>query len=271
MGLKIEKWQVDAKKKWQWQDYPTQSNDDVPDGKKERQKWAQELSSQLNVWQEKLHAEGKRKVLVILQGMDTSGKDGTVRSVFQNVDPLGVRVEAFKAPTSTELARDYLWRVHQVVPKQGEMVFFNRSHYEDVLVTRVKGWIDDAEQARRIKHINEFERMLHETGTHIIKIFLNISSQTQQERLQKRLDNPDKNWKFTLSDVEDRLFWDGFQAQYAKVLSKTSTKHAPWYVIPADSKSTRDVLVLQVLLAHFEAINPQFPSVDKTDWPEVIV
>lgn len=270
MILDVQQLKVNARKKWRWENYPTKLQEGLPPTKKERQALARELSSQLNEWQEKLHAEGQRKVLVVLQGMDTSGKDGTIRSVFQNVDPLGVRVEAFKSPTSTELARDYLWRVHHVVPKSGEMVIFNRSHYEDVLVTRVKGWIDAEEETQRIRHINEFERMLSETGTEIIKIFLNISKETQRERLQQRLDVPEKNWKFAMSDIEDRHLWSAFQNQYAHILSKTATLHAPWYVIPADSKSGRDVMVLQILLAHLQAMNPQFPQVDRALWPQTI-
>lgn len=271
MSLDIQKLRVVGNQKWSWSQYPTQANvNDLPPSKKERLALVQTLSSQLGDWQENLYAEGQRKVLVILQGMDTSGKDGTIRSVFQNVDPLGVRVEAFKAPSSTELTRDYLWRVHHVVPKQGELVIFNRSHYEDVLVTRVKNFISQEQTKQRIAHINDFERMLSDTGTEIIKIFLNISKDTQRERLQKRLDSPEKNWKFAWSDIEDRQLWEAFQDQYAHVMSKTATEYAPWYVVPADSKSSRDVVVLQIILAHLAKMNPQPPQVDTTDWPKVI-
>lgn len=270
MALDIQRFLIDADKKWQWKNHPSKISKDLPKTKIERNQLAAELSSQLDVWQDRLYAEGKRKLLVILQGMDTSGKDGTIRNVFQNVDPLGVRVEAFKAPTETELARDYLWRVHQVVPKNGEMAIFNRSHYEDVLVTRVKDWIDADTEAQRLEHIIAFETMLAQTGTEIVKIFLNISKQEQRERLQQRLDEPGKNWKFNLGDLEDRQLWDKFQSQYARVLRKTSTKLAPWYVVPADSKSARNIIVLQILLHHLQKMNPQYPKVDSSAWPKVI-
>ena len=270
MAFDIKRFLVDGDKKWQWKDYPCKYSKDIPKAKEDRNKLAAELSTELDVLQDRLYGEGKRKLLVILQGMDTSGKDGTIRHVFQNVDPLGVRVEAFKAPSEAELARDYLWRVHQVVPKNGEIAIFNRSHYEDVLVTRVKEWIDADTEARRIDHINGFETMLSDTGTEVVKIFLNISKEEQRERLQQRIDDPSKNWKFNLGDLEDRQLWDKFQSQYARVMRKTSSKAAPWYVVPADSKSTRNIIVLQILLHHLRDMNPQYPSVDTSEWPKQI-
>lgn len=270
MAFDVKRFLVDADKKWQWKDFPTKFNKDLPKSKTERNELTAELSSQLDVWQDKLYAEGKRKLLVVLQGMDTSGKDGTIRHVFQNVDPLGVRVEAFKAPSEEELARDYLWRIHKVVPKAGEIAIFNRSQYEDVLVTRVKEWIDADTESQRLAHINAFEHMLSETGTEIVKIFLNISKDEQRARLQKRLDEPEKNWKFNPGDLEDRTLWDKFQSQYARVLGKTSTVHAPWYVVPADSKSTRNIIVSHILLHHLERMNPAYPQVDTSAWPKTI-
>ena len=270
MYTDIQSLVVDGKRAWQWKNHPTKISKNLPKTKQKRADLVQELSRALNLWQEKLYAENKRKILLVLQGMDTSGKDGTIRSVFESVNPLGVRVQAFAAPSQLELSRDYLWRVHQVVPKKGELVVFNRSHYEDVLVTKVKGWITDEEEQQRLQHINDFEKMLTETGTHIIKIFLNISKEEQRVRLQKRLDDPNKHWKFSPSDVEDRQLWEVFHSQYAKVLSKTSTRHAPWYVVPADSKSRRNVMVLEILLHHLQNINPQYPVVDASDFPEII-
>lgn len=252
-------------------DYNPADKSRVANDKAARNAHAAALSAQLDALQNLLYAEGKRKVLVVLQGMDTSGKDGTIRKVFQNVDPLGVRVQAFKAPTETELAHDYLWRVHQVVPRSGELVIFNRSHYEDVLVTRVKGWIDEAEAERRLAHINDFERLLSETGTTIIKFFLHISKDEQRQRLQERIDNADKNWKFNPGDLEDRKLWDAFQAQYEKVLAATSSPAAPWYIIPADSKSTRNQLILEILIHRLAELDMQYPKVDTRSWPETVV
>ena len=251
-------------------DYDPADKSQTANGKAARNAQVAALAPQLDALQDLLYAEGKRKVLVVLQGMDTSGKDGTIRKVFQNVDPLGVRVQAFKAPTETELAHDYLWRIHQVVPRSGELVIFNRSHYEDVLVTRVKGWIDQAETERRLAHINDFERLLSETGTTIIKFFLHISKDEQRKRLQERIDNADKNWKFNPGDLEDRKLWDAFQAQYETVIAATSSAAAPWYIIPADSKSSRNQLILEILINRLSALGMQYPQVDTRDWPKTV-
>ena len=251
-------------------DYDPADKSQTANDKAARNAQVAALAPQLDALQDLLYAEGKRKVLVVLQGMDTSGKDGTIRKVFQNVDPLGVRVQAFKAPTETELAHDYLWRIHQVVPRNGELVIFNRSHYEDVLVTRVKGWIDQAETERRIGHINDFERLLSETGTTIIKFFLHISKDEQRKRLQERIDNADKNWKFNPGDLEDRKLWDAFQAQYESVIAATSSVAAPWYIIPADSKSSRNQLILEILINRLSALGMQYPQVDTRDWPKTV-
>lgn len=242
----------------------------LPENKQAREEWLQIHSPELDELQNRFYAQNKHKMLLILQGMDTSGKDGTVRWVFHDVDPLGIIVRSFKAPNERELAHDYLWRIHRKVPKTGEMVIFNRSHYEDVLVTHVKGWIDDDEYERRIRHINDFEKMLTETGTIVIKIFLHISKDEQKERLQKRLDNPKKHWKFNPSDLEDRQLWDRFQKQYEKVMRATSSKNAPWYVVPADSKSARNVVVMNILLAHLRALDLDYPDIDTSGWPSLV-
>ncbi len=268
--MDIKQYRVKPGSKWQADDAAARDTHGLPDSKSKREEYVAQLAPELDTLQDMLYAEHKHKVLIVLQGMDTSGKDGTIRAVFQSVDPLGVRVQAFKAPTATELEYDYLWRVHQVVPKQGEIVIFNRSHYEDVLVTRVREWIDGAEEKRRLQQINDFERLLSETGTEIIKIFLHISKDEQRERLQKRLDEPEKNWKFNPGDLEDRKLWDQFQAQYGRVISATSTEYAPWYVVPADSKSGRNVIILNILLAHLRALDMRYPKVDTRTWPKVI-
>nr|WP_311528413.1 polyphosphate kinase 2 family protein [uncultured Ralstonia sp.] len=219
-----------------------------------------EVATRLDALQDVLYAEHRRKVLVILQGMDTSGKDGTVRGVFRAMDPLGLRVVGFKAPTPQELAHDYLWRVHAQTPARGEIVIFNRSHYEDVLITRVHGDIDAAECKRRYGHINAFEQMLADTGTTIVKCFLHISKDEQRKRLQERIDDPHKHWKFDPSDIAEREFWDGYMEAYEAAINATATPEAPWYVIPADSKTHRNVMVAEILLGVFEGMKPQYPE-----------
>jgi len=219
-----------------------------------------EIGPRLDTLQDVLYAEHRRKVLVVLQGMDTSGKDGTVRSVFREMDPLGLRVVGFKAPTPQELAHDYLWRVHAQTPGSGEIVIFNRSHYEDVLITRVHGMINAAECKRRYGHINAFEQMLADTGTTIIKCFLHISKDEQRARLQGRVDNPDKHWKFDPSDISERELWDDYQSAYEDAINATATPHAPWYVIPANSKTHRNLMVAEILLQTLEAMKPKYPA-----------
>ena len=218
-----------------------------------------QLALELDELQNLLHAEGKRKVLLVLQGLDTSGKDGTVRWVFSRTSPLGVRVAAFKAPSSEELAHDYLWRCHAVVPRTGELAVWNRSHYEDVLVPVVEGWIDKAETRRRYAQINDFERLLTETGTVVVKCMLHISREEQRERLQARIDEPDKHWKFSLDDLAVRKKWSAYQRTYEKALTATSTAHAPWYVVPADSKRHRNLMIARLLVKTLRDMKPQAP------------
>ncbi|MBS0430286.1 MAG: polyphosphate kinase 2 family protein [Proteobacteria bacterium] len=206
------------------------------------------LAEELDELQNLLHAEGRRKLLLVLQGMDTSGKDGTIRWVFSRTSPLGVRVAAFKAPTEEEKARDFLWRCHAVVPRAGEIAVWNRSHYEDVLVPVVEGWIDKAETQRRYAQINDFERLLAETGTTLVKCMLHISKNEQRGRLQARIDTPGKQWKFSMGDLAVREKWDDYQRAYGRALAATSTAHAPWYVIPADSKRQRNLMVARLLV-----------------------
>ena len=216
--------------------------------------------AKLETLQELLYAEGRNKLLVVLQAMDTGGKDSTIRHVFQGVDPLGVRVASFKAPTPHERARDYLWRVHHHVPGTGEIAIFNRSHYEDVLITRVNGWIDAAECARRFRQINDFERMLAETGTTILKFYLHISRDEQKKRLEARRDTPEKQWKLHPDDLAVRAQWDDYMAAYEAALSATSTAHAPWHVIPANSKLARNLMISSLLIASLEGLNMRYPD-----------
>jgi PPK2 family polyphosphate:nucleotide phosphotransferase len=207
------------------------------------------LAGELDALQDRLHSTGQRRLLLVLQGMDTSGKDGTIRWVFSKTTPLGVRVAAFKAPTEEERSRDFLWRCHAVVPRAGEIMVWNRSHYEDVLVPVVNGWIDKAETGRRYTQIKDFERLLTETGTVVLKCMLHISKAEQRKRLQARIDNPAKHWKFSLGDLEVRKRWDDYMKAYQRALSATSTAHAPWYVVPANDKLHRNVMVAELLLA----------------------
>lgn len=218
-----------------------------------------ELAVRLDELQERLHAQRRERVLLILQGMDTSGKDGTVRAVFHEVDPLGLRIKSFRAPSLDEAAHDFLWRVHPHVPAGGELAIFNRSHYEDVLVPRVLGQLTDAEIASRYAHIRHFEALLADSGTAILKCFLHISKDEQRQRLQARIDDPTKHWKFDLSDLEARQHWDAYQAAYRDALAATSTEHAPWYVVPANSKSHRNLMVAELLLRVLESLKLEYP------------
>lgn len=218
-----------------------------------------ELSGQIDALQEMLYASKSHAILLVLQGMDTSGKDGTVRAVFNTVDPLGLRVAAFKTPTELEKAHHFLWRIHAAAPAKGEICIFNRSHYEDVLITHVHRWIDEAERARRVEAINNFEKTLTENGTVIIKCMLHISADEQRARLQARLDDPSKHWKFSMGDLAERKLWPSYMDAYEHAVSQTSTEWAPWYVIPADSKTHRNLCVAEILHARLSALNLAYP------------
>ena len=221
----------------------------------------EKLASKINALQDILYAQGKQKVLLILQGMDASGKDGTVRHVFSECDPLGIRLASFKGPTEEELAHDYLWRVHKQVPQRGEIVIFNRSHYEDVLIVKVHDWIDDAECKRRYAQINAFEKQLTETGTVIIKCFLHISKKEQKERLQERLNDPTKTWKFNPNDLKERALWPKYMQAYENAMLATSTSYAPWYIVPADSKMNRNLLISRLLFNALKKLQLEYPAV----------
>ena len=219
-----------------------------------------ELNGRLEALQEALWAENRHKVLVVLQGMDTSGKDGTIRHVFEGVNPLGVRVAAFKAPSEEELSHDFLWRVHPKVPGKGEMVIFNRSHYEDVLAARVRKFVPPEVWRPRYDQINDFERLLTETGTVVLKFFLHIDKDEQKERLQARLDDPTKRWKFRRGDLEDRLLWDDYMKAYEEALARTSQKRAPWYVVPSNKKWFRNLVVATILVKALENLDIKVPE-----------
>ena len=218
------------------------------------------LNAQLVLLQNLLYAEHKYKVLVVLQAMDTGGKDGVIRKVFSGINPQGVRIANFKAPSAEELEHDYLWRIHKQVPAKGEIVVFNRSHYEDVLITRVHGWIDDATAARRMRQINDFEAALVEEGAIILKFFLHISKDEQKQRLQDRLDDPAKRWKFNFGDLAERKKWNDYQRVYEEAINATSSPHAPWYIVPADRKWVRDVYIASVLVEALNQLNMHYPA-----------
>ena len=231
------------------------------DGKKSAgEELLDKLNDRLEVLQERFYAAHKHSLLVILQGMDTCGKDGTIRHVFDGVNPQGVRVASFKVPTSLELDHDYLWRVHQKLPARGEIVIFNRSHYEDVLVVRIHELVKEEVWKKRYDHINDFERMLTDEGTTILKFFLHISKDEQKERLLARLDEPDKRWKFSPGDLKERDRWPEYQAAYEDAITRTSTQSAPWYIVPSDRKWFRNLVVASVLVETLEKLDSQPPS-----------
>ncbi len=221
-----------------------------------------ELRTQLIELQTRLYAESRQRLLVVLQAMDTGGKDGLIRKVFSGVNPMGVKVARFERPTARELAHDYLWRVHPHVPENGEIMIFNRSHYEDVLVVRVNALTPKARWEKRYEHIRNFEQMLADEGTRIVKIFLHIDLDEQARRLQARLDEPSKNWKFDAHDLEQRKHWNEYMKAFKDAILETDRQYAPWYVIPANNKWYRDYAAMKILVATLEDMNPQYPKPD---------
>ena len=232
-------------------------------GDKARDKAAvEELAVELDALQNLFYADKRYKLLVVLQGTDTSGKDGTIRGVFGRMSALGVRTVGWKAPTETERAHDYLWRIHQQVPQAGDVTVFNRSHYEDVLVPVVNGWITPAQHRQRLAHINDFERMLSETGTIVLKFLLHIGFDEQRERLQERLDDPAKHWKFSMGDVEVRKQWAEYQRAYGTLLADTHTPWAPWTIVPANSKTHRNLMIATILREVLQTLDLRYPTGD---------
>ncbi len=234
----------------------------LPAGKKAGGKQLRALNGQLEALQERLYAEGKHKILIVLQAMDAGGKDGTVRHVFEGVNPQGVSVVSFKKPSALELAHDYLWRVHQHAPGKGQITIFNRSHYEDVLVVRVNNLAPEGVWSKRFEHIVAFEKMLADEGTTILKFFLHLSPDEQKARLQARLDEPQKHWKFNPADLEQRKLWPEYMKAYEDVLSKTSTEWAPWYIVPANRKWYRNLVIGRVIVETLQGLNSQYPQPD---------
>lgn len=239
---------------------------DKDDAKRE----LKELTDEMDALQERLYAESKQAVLFVLQAMDSGGKDGTVRSVFGRINPQGCRVTSFKAPNWAEQAHDYLWRVHAAAPPRGQIGVFNRSHYEDVLVVRVHNYVPRDVWSKRYDHIKAFEKLLTDEGTTIVKFFLHISKEEQRNRLQDRIDDPTKHWKFNPNDLKERALWDEYQKAYQDALNKTSTDYAPWYVIPANHNWYRDLMVARIVSKTLKRLDPKYPETD-ADFSKIVI
>lgn len=222
----------------------------------------QSLKEELQEEQEKLYASKTHSVLVLFQGMDCSGKDGVVNKVLSGLNPQGVRAESFKKPTAEEAAHDFLWRAHKVTPPKGYLASFNRSYYEDVLITRVHDQITNKEAERRLSHIRHFEELLTDSGTLVIKIFLHISKEFQLKKIQERMENPEKLWKFDPSDLQERRYWDRYVEAYEDAFKATSTKEAPWYIVPANHRWFRDYLVLKIIVSAVRELKLSYPKAD---------
>jgi len=232
------------------------------DGKKEAKKELQENREALADLGYRLYAENRRSLLLVLQGMDTAGKDGTIRHVMRGFNPQQCQVKSFKQPSVEELDHDFLWRIAKALPSKGDIGIFNRSHYEDVLIVRVHGLVSDEVWQARYDRINAFEQLVAGGGATLIKVFLHISKDEQRERLQARLDNPNKRWKLSRADVAERKFWDDYQAAYEEALTRCNTEHAPWYIVPADRKWYRNLIVSRLLRRALERMDPQFPPAE---------
>lgn len=241
---------------------PSDPWDDLPKRKGEASRELSALHLRLSDLQQRFFVDKRKKLLIVLQGMDTSGKNGTIRHVFRGVNPQGVHVASFDRPSSRDLAHDYLWRVHKRVPSNGEIMIFDRSHYEDVLAVRVNQLKPEKVWRKRYRHIRDFEQMLCDEGTTILKLFLHIDRDTQKKRLQERLDVPAKNWKFDQSDLVARRKWDEYLKAYQEVFAETAAKHAPWYVIPANKKWARNLLAARIIVACLEDKHLSYPEVD---------
>jgi len=228
------------------------------------------LNMKLDELQKIQHGEQKHKVLIVFQGMDASGKDGAIRNVFHSVNPSGVYVAHFGAPSRKELSHDFLWRIHKKVPANGKMVIFNRSHYEDVLIVRVHNLKSRDIWENRYQHIVNFEKMLYDEGTKIYKFFLHISNEEQRRRLQERVDNPDKHWKIEPNDFKDRELWNDYTEAYNDVLNLTSRKWSPWYIIPSDKKWYRDLIISNILVSELSKLNMKYPKA-KHDYTGIVV
>lgn len=266
----MDRYRVKPNDKIKLDEWNPRDTGDFEGGKEEGLKRLQELNLKLEELQELLFAEHKHRILIVLQGMDTSGKDGVIRQVFEGVNPQGVKVASFKVPTQEELDRDYLWRIHARVPAKGEIVIFNRSHYEDVLVVRVHKLVPEEVWKKRFEQICNFEKMLAEEGVTILKFFLHISKEEQKKRLQSRLDEPSKHWKFNPGDLKEREIWDQYMQAYEDVLNKTSTKEAPWYIVPSDRKWYRNFVVAETLVKTLSDLKMKYPEPPE-DFSKIVI
>jgi len=257
------------KKKISIGDYDTRDKSCFPDRDIAEAETAEDITAIAEL-QNRLYAESKQSLLIVLQATDTGGKDSTIRKVLGPINPQGVRVTSFKAPSSIELAHDFLWRIHQAVPAKGMIGVFNRSHYEDVLIVRVHDLVPKETVERRYDQINDFERHLAENNVTLLKFFLHISKDEQKERLQARLDDPNKHWKFNPADLEEREKWDDYEEAFEIALSRCSTKQAPWFIIPADRKWYRNAVIARIIRRTLEDMDPHYPS-DSHDAANIII
>ncbi len=251
--------QLEPERPFHLLDLPTQGKQFHPDRETAESEFKAYRKEFINL-QSRLYAEGKQKLLIVLQAMDAGGKDGTIRSITRGVNPQGVRIHSFKVPSKEELAHDFLWRIHTVVPAKGMIGIFNRSQYEDVLVVRVHNIVPESVWQPRYEQINQFEKLLTDTGTTILKFFLHISPQEQKERFQARLDDPRKHWKFSVEDLEKRKYWNDYMAAYEEMLQRCTTPWAPWYVIPADQKWYRNLVITRTIVDTLNRMDPRYPE-----------
>lgn len=250
----------DAGKKIRLKDFSTGPAEDIGFGKKDAIKRLSENAVEMAEMAKRLYAENKRSVLLVLQGMDTAGKDGTIRWVMRGMNPSSCQVNSFKQPSAEELDHDFLWRCHKVAPRRGNIGIFNRSHYEEVLVVRVHSLKPASRWKKYYELINQFENILSTCDTKIVKCFLHISKETQRERLQARIDDPEKHWKFNVGDLDERKLWEEYQEAYEDALIKCNTAHSPWHIIPSDKKWYRNLVISQLLKKTLTELNPQYPA-----------
>ena len=258
--MDVERYRIPPESDVSLGEYDPNDSSLYAEGKKSAKSVLSELRTELAALQHLLWAENKHKVLVVLQAMDSGGKDGTIRHVFRGVNPQGVRVHGFKKPTPHELEHDYLWRVHRHTPGNGEIAIFNRSHYEDVLVVRVHDLVPPEQWGRRYRHIREFEQTLADEGTTVLKFFLHIDLDEQKERFQARLDEPESRWKFRAGDLDDRKLWPAYMEAYEAAIGETSTDQAPWYVIPANKKWYRNLVISRILIDSLSGLGMSYPN-----------
>ncbi len=256
------RWRVDPGAKVQLDTIDPRSTDGAPGDKIETGEALEGGLGEMAGLQERLYAESEQSLLVVLQAIDAGGKDGTIKHVFRGLNPASCRVVSFKVPSEEERSHDFLWRVHAKAPAKGEVVVFNRSHYEDVLVVRVHGLVPESVWRPRYDQINDFETTLAAAGTRIVKLYLHISKEEQAERFQARLDDPSKQWKFRKGDLDDRARWDDYRAAFEEAISRTSTTAAPWYVVPADRKWYRNWAVSRILVETLADMDPQYPPAE---------